>query len=201
MSVLTHPDIHSYISQRRQRHIIVAFVLLWEQDRRIEKLMQSKSPLRMAGYLFSVRSQLHRGQMQVTEVQMKAKIALVLLVHAFVIWFGCGLTVAVGRGVLGLDTTLWLHAIIAPTLAVFVSLVYFNRFHASPPLVVATFFVSFIIIMDATVVALVFEKSYAMFGSILGTWLPFLLIFVATYLTGILVRERTRPIQRAARTE
>ena len=138
------------------------------------------------------------GQMQVTEVQMKAKTALVLLLHALVIWLGCGLTVAVGRGVLGLETTLWLHAIIAPTLTVLVSLVYFNQFHAANPLGVAAFFVSFIIIMDATVVALVFEKSYAMFGSILGTWFPFLLIFVATYLTGILVRERTRPIQRAA---
>jgi hypothetical protein len=38
--------------------------------------------------------------------------------------------------------------------------------------------------MDATIVAPVFEKSYAMFASILGTWLPFPSIFVATYFTG-----------------
>jgi hypothetical protein len=40
-------------------------------------------------------------------------------------------------------------------------------------------------------VASVFEKSYAMFGSILGTWLPFLSIFAATYLTGTLMVGRS----------
>jgi hypothetical protein len=28
------------------------------------------------------------------------------------------------------------------------------------------------------------ERSFAMFGSILGTWIPFGLIFITTYLTG-----------------
>ena len=44
---------------------------------------------------------------------------------------------------------------------------------------------SFVIGLDATVVAPVFEKSYAMFASILGRWLPFLSIFAATYFTGL----------------
>jgi hypothetical protein len=128
---------------------------------------------------------------------MKAKTALVLVLHALVIWLGCGLTLAIGRGTLGLAATLQLHAIFAPALAVLVSLVYFTQFGATSPLVTATFFVSFIVIMDAMLVALIFEKSYAMFASVLGTWFPFLLIFLATYATGLWV-SRT-PYRRAAR--
>jgi hypothetical protein len=121
---------------------------------------------------------------------MNAKTVLVLALHAFVIWLGCGLTVAIGRGILGLDATLLLHAVVAPALAVLVSLVYFSQFGVTSPLATAAFFLAFIAIMDATVVALVFERSYAMFASVLGTWLPFLLIFVATYMTGVWIRGR-----------
>jgi hypothetical protein len=39
-------------------------------------------------------------------------------------------------------------------------------------------------VMDAGIVAPVFEKSYVMFKSVLGTWIPFILIFLATYITG-----------------
>jgi hypothetical protein len=56
--------------------------------------------------------------------------------------------------------------------------------------------ISFVIVLDATAVAPVFEKSYAMFSSILGTWLPFLSIFAATYLTGIRVRGAAGACQR-----
>src|SRR5271157_1109634 len=94
---------------------------------------------------------------------------------------------AFGRPALGLETTLRIHAIAAPVFAALVSLVYFARFPAVTPLVAAAFVTAFIVILDAALVAPVFEKSYAMFSSILGTWLPFLSIFVATYLTGTLM--------------
>ena len=43
---------------------------------------------------------------------------------------------------------------------------------------------------DALVVAPIFEGSYAMFASPLGTWIPFVLIFGATWATGVLVDRR-----------
>jgi len=120
-------------------------------------------------------------------------ITIPLTLHAFIIWAVCGLTVALGRQLLGLETALQVHAIAAPLSAVLVSLAYFTRFRAATPLRTATFFGAFVIILDATVVAPLFEKSYAMFSSILGTWMPFLSIFAATYLTGIWVtRQRLR---------
>jgi hypothetical protein len=39
--------------------------------------------------------------------------------------------------------------------------------------------------MDIIVVALLINKSFEMFKSIIGTWIPFILIFTATYLTGL----------------
>jgi hypothetical protein len=53
------------------------------------------------------------------------------------------------------------------------------------PLALVAFFTLFIVLLDALVVAPIFEKSYAMFSSPVGTWLLLLSIFVATYLTGV----------------
>jgi hypothetical protein len=39
-------------------------------------------------------------------------------------------------------------------------------------------------VMDAFVVAPLLERSYAMFASALGTWIPFALIFGSTYAVG-----------------
>ena len=43
--------------------------------------------------------------------------------------------------------------------------------------------------MDFFVVALLINRSLDMFASLLGTWIPFALIFVATYLRGVMVRR------------
>jgi hypothetical protein len=45
--------------------------------------------------------------------------------------------------------------------------------------------VSFVIIVDFFIVALLINKSLDMFASLLGTWIPFVLIFTSTYLTGL----------------
>jgi hypothetical protein len=56
------------------------------------------------------------------------------------------------------------------------SLLYVKRFACTTPLRTAVAFL-----------ATVFEGSYAMFASPLGTWIPFALIVAATYLTGLSV--------------
>ncbi len=127
-----------------------------------------------------------------TQIDIHA--AALLSLGAFVVWLACGLTIALGRPAFGVETTLRLHAIAAPIFAALVSLAFFARFRAVPPLAAAAFVTAFIIVLDAALVAPVFEKSYAMFGSILGTWLPFLLIFAATYLTGAWVVGHSRQI-------
>jgi hypothetical protein len=49
-------------------------------------------------------------------------------------------------------------------------------------------------LLDAGIIAPLAEKSFVMFTSILGTWIPFGLIFLATYLVGMLtVQPRENP--------
>jgi len=112
-----------------------------------------------------------------------------LLVPALVGWALCGVTIAVGRAVTSLRNALIVHAIAAPVIFAAAAFVYFREFHDTTPLQTAIIYVSLVIALDLAVVATLIEKSYAMFASILGTWIPFALIFAATYLVGMYVRR------------
>ncbi|MCX9011383.1 MAG: hypothetical protein OIN66_09705 [Candidatus Methanoperedens sp.] len=96
--------------------------------------------------------------------------SIVILAHAFAGWALCGAIIGIGREITSLENTLIAHAIGAPVIFAVISLNYF--------------IVSFVIFMDFFVIAFVVEKSFDMFKSILGTWIPFILIFLSTYLTG-----------------
>ena len=112
------------------------------------------------------------------------KKTLIVLAHAFVGWGLCAATMGIGMAVTTLDNTLVIHAIGAPIFFCGVSLVYFRRFNYTAPLQTASYFLAFVVAMDFFVVAMLINRSFDMFTSILGTWLPFALIFAATYLTG-----------------
>ena len=86
--------------------------------------------------------------------------------------------------VTSLQTTLILHAIGGPIGFIIISIFYFKKFDYTSPLQTAILFVAFVVFVDLFGVALLIEKNFAMFKSVLGTWLPFSLIFLATYFTG-----------------
>jgi hypothetical protein len=111
--------------------------------------------------------------------------SIVILAHAFAGWALCGAIIGVGRRMTSLENTLIIHAIGAPIIFAAISLNYFRKFNYTNPLQTAVIFVSFVIFMDFFVIALMIEKSFDMFKSILGTWIPFILIMLSTYLTGI----------------
>jgi hypothetical protein len=116
-----------------------------------------------------------------------------VLLHALAGWAYCGMLIGVGRRFLSMDATLVVHAVGAPIGFALLSLLYFKRFACTTPLQTAIAFLAVVVAMDAFLVAPVFERSYAMFASPLGTWIPFALIFAATYFTGMAV---TRGSQR-----
>jgi len=62
-------------------------------------------------------------------------------------------------------------------------MVYAKRFNYTTPLQTAVIFLSFIIVMDFFVVALMINGSLEMCTSLIGMWSPFALIFGSTYLT------------------
>ena len=85
---------------------------------------------------------------------------------------------------MSIDNALIVHAIGAPLFFAGVSLIYFSKFNYTTPLQTATIFVSFVILMDFFVVSLLVRRNFDMFASLLGTWIPFVLMFTSTYLTG-----------------
>ncbi|MCJ7647091.1 MAG: hypothetical protein MUP85_00615 [Candidatus Lokiarchaeota archaeon] len=115
---------------------------------------------------------------------------IIVLSHAFIVWALCGATIAIGRSFMSVELTLIIHAIAAPIFAALVSLDYYKKFHYTTPLQTAFIFLLFVIAMDAGLVAPFFEKSYEMFRSILGTWVPFVLIFLSTFITGLTVKKK-----------
>ncbi|MGD0613766.1 MAG: hypothetical protein ABSB41_19900 [Anaerolineales bacterium] len=118
-----------------------------------------------------------------------SKIA-VFLAPAFAGWLLCDATMGVGMSFLPLGTALIVHAIAAPLFFTIISLVYFTKFHYTTPLQTASIFVGFVVLVDFFVVALLINKSMDMFTSPIGTWIPFALIFLSTYLTGIFIQQR-----------
>jgi len=119
--------------------------------------------------------------------------AAVILAHAVVGWAYCGAIIGVGRHFLSVQTTLVLHAIGAPIGFALISLFYYRRYAFTSPLQTAAAFLGVVVALDLFLVAPVFERSYAMFSSVLGTWIPFALIFAATFLTGRFISPKSPP--------
>lgn len=106
------------------------------------------------------------------------------LAHALVGWGLCGATMGIGLAKTSLRRALAIHAVSAPIIFAAVSAVYFEYFAYSSPLTTALGFVAVVIGMDFFVVALLVRRDLAMFKSVEGTWLPFGLIFLSTYVIG-----------------
>ena len=104
---------------------------------------------------------------------------------AFVGWALCAATMGIGMATTSPNNALIIHAVGAPIFFFVISFVYFKRFNYTSPLQTALIFVGFIMLVDFFVVALLILKSLDMFASLLGTWIPFALIFASTYLTGL----------------
>jgi hypothetical protein len=123
-----------------------------------------------------------------------------LVVHALIGWAICGATIGIGRMFLTTPTTLTVHAIVAPLAFGALTWHYFEKHPQSSPVNVAVVFVTVVITLDALLIAPVFERSYAMFRTVLGTWTPFALILAATYAVGrVHSASRVRGAHRSTR--
>ncbi|MFC2043034.1 hypothetical protein ACFLUA_02660 [Chloroflexota bacterium] len=112
------------------------------------------------------------------------EIGVIVLLGA-VGWALCGAIVFIGRSLTDMQTTLIVHAIGAPIIFMLLSILYFSKFNYTSPLQTAVAFLAIVILLDFFIVALIIERSMDMFLSLLGTWIPWALIFLSTYLTGL----------------
>lgn len=107
-----------------------------------------------------------------------------LVLHGLAGWGACALTAGVLLARVPPGVALGLHALAAPLIFIALSRHYFRQPGARDPLPTAFAFVGIVALLDLTVVAGLIQHRLAMFGSVVGTWLPFLLIFGATWMTG-----------------
>lgn len=118
------------------------------------------------------------------------KKALIIAGFAVAIWAFCAALIGIGRQFFAMETALILHAVGAPLGAAVIASVYFRSFGFTGPLTTAVIFVATALALDVLVVALLVERSFEMFASLLGVWIPLSLIFGATYLTGLFLQSR-----------
>jgi hypothetical protein len=110
---------------------------------------------------------------------------LIILLYSFLGWAFCAAIMGIGQAYLPMGKVLIIHVIFGPLAFAFLSWHYHRHFHYTHPLPTALIFVSFIMLMDFFLVALIILKSLDMFRSPLGTWIPFGLIFLSTYMAGL----------------
>ncbi len=115
-----------------------------------------------------------------------------VVIHGVVGWAICGATVAVGRLVVSMQTTLIVHAVVAPLAFGLLTWHHFSDSPGSSPRSVALSMAGIVVGLDALFVAPVLERSYEMFRSVLGTWIPFGSILAASYLAGRMSAGRRR---------
>jgi hypothetical protein len=115
---------------------------------------------------------------------------LITIIHAFIGWVFCGAVIGIGFQITSEQNTLIIHALAVPVIFGIVSWFYFKKFHHVSPLQMAFICLGFALFLDYFLVAMIIQKSYAMFSSVLGTWIPFLLIFLSTYFVGRRVNKK-----------
>lgn len=130
--------------------------------------------------------------MEQKENAMNTKKILTILVHAFIGWALCTASMVIGMATTSIENALIIHAIGAPIIFTGVSLSYFRKYNYTSPLKTGLIFVGFVIFMDFFLVAMIVMKSFEMFASLLGTWIPFTLIFTSTYVTGLLTVRKSK---------
>jgi hypothetical protein len=93
----------------------------------------------------------------------------------------CGAVIAGGRRIWSLQTTLYIHLAAAPVFALLLATLFAHAFPAFDPLMRAAVMTGCVFALDLFVVAPLFERSFAMFRSVIGTWLPIAAIFLAAW--------------------
>ncbi|WP_137700213.1 hypothetical protein [Marimonas lutisalis] len=90
---------------------------------------------------------------------------------------------------MSMDATLVFHAIGAPVGAAIAAWFYHRWFAQFGAVATALTFLGVAVFLDVFVVAMFIEKSFEMFTSPIGTWVPLALIFIVTAAVGRIVRR------------
>jgi menaquinone-dependent protoporphyrinogen oxidase len=120
-----------------------------------------------------------------------------LVVHASVGWAACAALMGALLQLFRVGVALGLHAVAVPVVFAWVAQWYFRPRGARSALSTALAFAAIVALLDLIIVAGVVQRNLTMFGSLIGTWVPFSLIFAITWITGELrwMMPRARDVQ------
>jgi hypothetical protein len=106
---------------------------------------------------------------------------------AVVGWIACGLSFALARATLGVGAAMVIHLLAAPAIGAAVTLLGWN--HPRHPGVAGTAaaVAGTAALLDGIVVAPFLERSFAMFASLAGTWIPLALLFASSAAIAVLL--------------
>jgi hypothetical protein len=110
--------------------------------------------------------------------------------HALAGWLVSGATIGVGRLLVSPRATLVVHAAVAPLAFGLLARHHVRSYPASAPMATSLAKRAVVAGLDAFFVAPILERSYAMFGGVLGICLPLRLIFTSTRLVGRMTEHR-----------
>lgn len=125
-------------------------------------------------------------------LQLHFRQILIIVTLGLLGWALCGAIMFIGMSLMSIQKTLIVHAIGAPVIFSLITLLYFRKFQFTSPIQTAAIFILIVMLMDFFLVALVINRSMEMFQSLLGTWIPFGLIFLSTYFTGLIVETKVK---------
>ena len=122
-----------------------------------------------------------------------------LALHGAVGWGACAATMGLLLATLPLHAALLVHGLVVPVLFGGVAQHYFREPGARDPLPAALGFVAVTALLDLVFIGGVVHRGVAIFGSVAGTWVPFLLVFVTTWCVGEVMSTLPWPKGPAAR--
>jgi len=109
------------------------------------------------------------------------------LAHGFAGWALCAATMGLLLAFTNLTVALVVHGAAAPLIFAALAVHYFRARGARDPLPTAIVWTATVALLDIVVVAGGIQRSLRMFESLAGTWLPFALIFFATWAIGTML--------------
>ena len=111
---------------------------------------------------------------------------LTLLFAAVTVWGLCGSVMGLGRYFWSTETAIAIHLPAAPIFAFVAATIHATMFPEFAQLTRAVVIIGVVIVLDFAIVAPLLERSFEMFRSVIGTWMPFGLIFLAAWIAGLL---------------
>jgi len=145
-----------------------------------------RDPARIRAWAFEIATRLPSAR-PATPIDHPARSWGRLVAHAVAGWSVCAAIMAGLLAVTSLTAATVVHAIAAPLIFVAVAKHYFGARGVRGALPVALAFTAIVAALDLAVVAAVIQRSFAMFESIAGTWLPLALIFLVTWAAGAIM--------------